>query len=291
MIFLDPTTDSRFHPTVDGRVMDKKGLEQSYLLWMVGGGLPSPGGLTTNCKEPSKYSYVGRHWEHTSNEDFLRGKTKKSPSNYTGEESKRQEVEYIDIKTVEGFKCSNHVYHEGCNYDAHNQGENAYCGINLSCTNFIPRRQDGVGNFFPVLDPLSMHLIIAMRKIELRRRKGVGFNTRRELKGALSIKFGVGQFESLEWSQAMGNSKGKKEMYISSQGIKRGGFMKPSLLEKSSMVNKLLAARIEIDESVKMHVEREMSKEYFVDSMSDLSFEKEEIIELERKDRVKKQRD
>ncbi|KAI5671398.1 hypothetical protein M9H77_11762 [Catharanthus roseus] len=62
--------------------------------------------------------------------------------------------------------------------------------------------------------------------------------------------------------------------------------MKPSLLEKSSMVNELLQARIEIDESVKMHVEGEMPKEDFGYSMSDMSFEEEESIEFERKDRV-----
>ncbi|KAI5657044.1 hypothetical protein M9H77_25837 [Catharanthus roseus] len=67
----------------------------------------------------------------------------------------------------------------------------------------------------------------------------------------------------------MGNSKGKQEMYISSQGIEKEESMKPSLLEKSSIVNELLQARIEINKSVEMHVEGEMSKEYFGDSMSD----------------------
>ncbi|KAI5667956.1 hypothetical protein M9H77_17809 [Catharanthus roseus] len=40
-------------------------------------------------------------------------------------------------------------YHEGCSYDAHNQGGNAYGRINHSGTNFTPRRQDGVRNFSP----------------------------------------------------------------------------------------------------------------------------------------------
>ncbi|KAI5650118.1 hypothetical protein M9H77_36123 [Catharanthus roseus] len=75
-------------------------------------------------------------------------------------------------------------------------------------------------------------------------------------------------------------------MYISSQGIEKEESMKPSLLEKSSMVNELLQARIQIDESVKMHVEGEMSKEDFHNSMSEMSFEEEEIIEFERKDTV-----
>ncbi|KAI5653953.1 hypothetical protein M9H77_31140 [Catharanthus roseus] len=86
----------------------------------------------------------------------------------------------------------------------------------------------------------------------------------------------------------MGNSKGKKEMYIFSQGIEKEESIKPSLLEKSSMVNELQQARIELDESVEMHVKGEMSKEDFGDSRSDLSFEEEEIIEFERKDRCEK---
>ncbi|KAI5657996.1 hypothetical protein M9H77_26789 [Catharanthus roseus] len=52
------------------------------------------------------------------------------------------------------------------------------------------------------------------------------------------------------------------------------------------MVNELLQARIEIDESVEMHVEGEMSKEDFGDSMSDMRFEEAESIKFERKDRV-----
>ncbi|KAI5650282.1 hypothetical protein M9H77_36287 [Catharanthus roseus] len=40
-------------------------------------------------------------------------------------------------------------YHEGCSYGAHNQGGNAYGGINHSGTNFTPRRQEDIGNFSP----------------------------------------------------------------------------------------------------------------------------------------------
>ncbi|KAI5648571.1 hypothetical protein M9H77_34576 [Catharanthus roseus] len=61
----------------------------------------------------------------------------------------------------------------------------------------------------------------------------------------------------------MGNSKGKQEMYISSQGIEKGESMKPSLLEKSSMHNELLQARIRIDEN-----------------------ERKEYIEVKQKERV-----
>ncbi|KAI5667863.1 hypothetical protein M9H77_17716 [Catharanthus roseus] len=176
-------------------------------------------------------------------------------------------------------------YHEGCNYSPHNQGGNAYGGINLSSTNFTPRRQDGVGNFSPrarSFDHTSYNLYeenrievekgIAYRPFERvprketrnekdyvnmdeRRRKGVGFNTWSRLKGALSVKFGVSQFERLEWSQSMGNSKGKQEI-------------------------------IEIDKSFERHIEGEKSKEEFGDSRSDLSLEEEESIEFERKDRV-----
>ncbi|KAI5672350.1 hypothetical protein M9H77_12714 [Catharanthus roseus] len=39
--------------------------------------------------------------------------------------------------------------HEGCSCGAHNQGGNAYGGINHCGTNFTPRKQDGVGNFSP----------------------------------------------------------------------------------------------------------------------------------------------
>ncbi|KAI5677138.1 hypothetical protein M9H77_08088 [Catharanthus roseus] len=52
------------------------------------------------------------------------------------------------------------------------------------------------------------------------------------------------------------------------------------------MVNELLQARIDIDKSVEMHIEGEMSKEDFGDCVSDLSFEEEERIDLERRDRV-----
>ncbi|KAI5652451.1 hypothetical protein M9H77_29638 [Catharanthus roseus] len=87
------------------------------------------------------------------------------------------------------------------------------------------------------------------------RRKRVGFNTCSELKGALRDKFGVGKFKRLECSQAMGNSKGEQEIYILFQVIEKEESMKPSLLEKSSMGNELLQARIEIEESVEIHDE------------------------------------
>lgn len=61
---------------------------------------------------------------------------------------------------------------------------------------------------------------------------------------------------------------------------------KASRLEESSKGIKLPQAKIEIEESVKVHVEEEISKEDFYDSMSDMSFEEEESIEIERKDRV-----
>ncbi|KAI5676397.1 hypothetical protein M9H77_07347 [Catharanthus roseus] len=86
-----------------------------------------------------------------------------------------------------------------------------------------------------ILASWSYSLSILEYILAYRRRKGVGFDTWSELKGALSDTFGVGQFERLEWSQAMGNSKGKQEIYISSQGIEKEESMKPSLLEKSSM--------------------------------------------------------
>ncbi|KAI5658081.1 hypothetical protein M9H77_26874 [Catharanthus roseus] len=75
-------------------------------------------------------------------------------------------------------------------------------------------------------------------------------------------------------------------MYISPQGIEKEESMKPLLLEKSLMVNELLQARIEIEESVEMYIEGEISREDFGDSTSDMSFEEEENIEFERKDRV-----
>ncbi|KAI5663383.1 hypothetical protein M9H77_22706 [Catharanthus roseus] len=57
-------------------------------------------------------------------------------------------------------------------------------------------------------------------------------------------------------------------------------------VEESSRGITLPQAKIEIEGSVEVHVEKEMSKEDFCDSMSDMSFEEEESIEIERKDRV-----
>ncbi|KAI5666661.1 hypothetical protein M9H77_16514 [Catharanthus roseus] len=189
-------------------------------------------------------------------------------------------------------------------YGAHNQGGNAYGGIYHRGTNFTPRRQDGVGNFSPcarsfehtsykcyegnrveaendeddkaILTSYSFSPSILEYILDYRRRKGVGFNTWSELKGALSDKFGVGQFERLEWT---------RNVHFS-QGIVKEESIKLSLLEKASMINELLQARIEISKSVELHVEGEMSKEYFGVFMSDMSFEEQESIEIERKDRV-----
>ncbi|KAI5661714.1 hypothetical protein M9H77_21037 [Catharanthus roseus] len=133
-------------------------------------------------------------------------------------------------------------YHEGCSHDAHNQGGTAYGGINHSGNNFTPRKQDSVvlptlyGKFVPtyylewesevkyLLDaynvdeddkailascaftPSFLEYILAYS-----RRKGVGFNTWSELKGALSNKFGADQFERLEWSQEFETLKGSKK--------------------------------------------------------------------------------
>ncbi|KAI5663894.1 hypothetical protein M9H77_23217 [Catharanthus roseus] len=83
----------------------------------------------------------------------------------------------------------------------------------------------------------------------------------------------------LEWSQPMGNSKRKQEMYISSQGIEKEESMKLSLLEKSSMVNELLQARIEIDEVVEINIEKETSKEDPCNFMSEKHIERNEYIE------------
>ncbi|KAI5665005.1 hypothetical protein M9H77_24328 [Catharanthus roseus] len=262
-------------------------------------------------------------------------------------------------------------YHEGCSYVAHNQGGNAYGGINHSGANFTPRRQDGIDNFSLCArsfehasyncyekNRIGVGNGIAYRPFErvprketrneknyvnmderfhtrgniscgkssqslkqaprlcnhnleslpslygkfvptyylewkseveylfdaynvdeddkailascffspsileyiltYRRRKGVELNTWSE-NGALSDEFGVGQFERLEWSKAMGNSNGKQEIYISPQGIEKEESIRPSLLEKSSMDNELLHAKIEIDESVEVHVEEETS--------------------------------
>ncbi|KAI5681835.1 hypothetical protein M9H77_03063 [Catharanthus roseus] len=52
-------------------------------------------------------------------------------------------------------------------------------------------------------------------------------------------------------------------------GIENEESMKLSLLEKYSMVNELLQARIEIEESVEIHVEEETSKEDPCDFMSE----------------------
>ncbi|KAI5672501.1 hypothetical protein M9H77_12865 [Catharanthus roseus] len=97
-----------------------------------------------------------------------------------------------------------------------------------------------------------------------RRRKGVGFNTWSELKGALRDKFGVFQFERLELSQAMGNSKGKQEMYISSQGIEKKESMKPSLLGKSSMVDELHKLEMKLTKVLKSMLKQKCLKNILV---------------------------
>ncbi|KAI5658117.1 hypothetical protein M9H77_26910 [Catharanthus roseus] len=264
-------------------------------------------------------------------------------------------------------------YHEGYSYGAHNQGGNAYDRINLSGTNFTPRKQDGVGNFSPcarsfedasykyyegnrieaengiayrpservprketrnekdyvniderfhtkgniscgkssqslnklldcaiiTLSPCLLYeddkailascpSLLRFRNTHLLIEGGKEWGSIYGVNGALSDKFRVGQFQRLECSQAMGNSKARQEMYIFSEGIEKEESVKPSLLEKSSLVNELLDVRIEIDESVEMHVEGEMSKEDFGYFMSDMSFEEEESIEFEKIDRVEK---
>ncbi|KAI5667127.1 hypothetical protein M9H77_16980 [Catharanthus roseus] len=68
--------------------------------------------------------------------------------------------------------------------------------------------------------------------------------------------------------------------------LKREKIKEASRVEESSRGIKLPQAKIEIEESVEVHVEEEMSKEDFCDSMNDISFEEEESIEIERKDRV-----
>ncbi|KAI5667266.1 hypothetical protein M9H77_17119 [Catharanthus roseus] len=68
--------------------------------------------------------------------------------------------------------------------------------------------------------------------------------------------------------------------------LKREQIKKASSVEESSRDIELPQAKIEIEGSVEMHVEEEMSKEDSCDSMSDMSFEKEENIDIERKDRV-----
>ncbi|KAI5657995.1 hypothetical protein M9H77_26788 [Catharanthus roseus] len=106
-------------------------------------------------------------------------------------------------------------YYEGCSYGAHNQGGNAYeweSKVEYSLDAYNVYEDDKA-----ILASCSFSSSILEYILAYRRRKGVGFNTWSELKGALSDKFGVGQFERLEWSQAMGNSKRKQEMYISSQ--------------------------------------------------------------------------
>ncbi|KAI5667230.1 hypothetical protein M9H77_17083 [Catharanthus roseus] len=84
----------------------------------------------------------------------------------------------------------------------------------------------------------------------------------------------------------MGNSKRKQEIYISSQGIEKEESMKPALLEKSSMVNELLQARIEIDENVEIHVEEETSKKDPRNFVSEKHIERKEYIEIKEKERV-----
>ncbi|KAI5681756.1 hypothetical protein M9H77_02984 [Catharanthus roseus] len=158
----------------------------------------------------------------------------------------------ISLEEFGAIKSNPTIYPtvDGSNYGAHNQGRNVYGGINHSGTNFTSRRQDGVDEDDKAILASCSFSPSILEYIFAYRRKGVGFNTWSELKG-----------------------------------IENEESMKPSLLEKSSIANELLQARIEIDESVEMHVEGEMFKEDFGDSMNNMSFEEEN--DLEENERTK----
>ncbi|KAI5682058.1 hypothetical protein M9H77_03286 [Catharanthus roseus] len=234
-------------PTIDGRVPGKKRLEVLLEVWRIGEAFANLVGYLLAYKKPLTVF------------------------------EKRQ---VLNVRIMCGWKSYREEYvryHEGRSHGAHDQGGNAYRGINLSGTNFTPGRQDGVGDFSPcarsfehanryeenrigagnciTYGPFERIPRKETRneknymKMDKRRRKAVGFNAWSELKCALNDKFEVGQFERLEWSQAMRNSKGKQEMYISSQGIEKQESMKPSLMEKSSIFNSLSCATPRVDDN------------------------------------------
>ncbi|KAI5653957.1 hypothetical protein M9H77_31144 [Catharanthus roseus] len=66
--------------------------------------------------------------------------------------ARKQDWEVLNVLIMYGWKSNleGYVrYHEGCSYNAHNQGGNAYDRDNYSGTNFTPRGKDSISNFSP----------------------------------------------------------------------------------------------------------------------------------------------
>ncbi|KAI5681060.1 hypothetical protein M9H77_02287 [Catharanthus roseus] len=140
-------------------------------------------------------------------------------------------------------------------------------------SNFTPRRQDGVGNFSPCARSLEHTSYNCSEENIIKAENGITYRP----------------FETVPRKETINE---KDYVNMDERFYTRGNeeSMKPSLLQKSSMVNELLQARIETDESVEMHVEGEMSKEDFGDSMGDLSFEEDESEKYEKDESSKEEK-
>ncbi|KAI5653354.1 hypothetical protein M9H77_30541 [Catharanthus roseus] len=125
-----------------------------------------------------------------------------------------------------------------------------------------------------VLDPLSMLLIIDMRKIELGRE--MRFHTRGNISCGKSLqslkqapRLSNQNLESLptlygmlEWSQGIGNYKGEQEMYISSQGLVKKETKKSSIVEESQRAIELLQVKEVVGALLQVYVANEDSCDF-----------------------------
>ncbi|KAI5667910.1 hypothetical protein M9H77_17763 [Catharanthus roseus] len=97
-----------------------------------------------------------------------------------------------------------------------------------------------------------------------------------------NISYNYGGYSYTRNIKVVWGSNGRR----SHEMLKGEQIKKASRDEESSRGIKLPQAKIEIEGSVEVHVEEEMSKEDFCEFMSDMSFEEKESIEIERKGRV-----
>ncbi|KAI5675454.1 hypothetical protein M9H77_06404 [Catharanthus roseus] len=224
--------------------------------------------------------------KETSLEDFEATKLK-------GEEDLNPTVggKVLNVLIMCGWKSNQGEYvryHESYSYDAHNQGGNANGGINHSSTNFTPRRQDSVGNFSPYARSFKHASYNYYEENRLRVGNGISYRhfekvPRKETRNEENY---VNMDESLEWSQAMGNSKGEQEMYISSQGIVKKETKKSSIVEESQRAIELL----QVKEVVGALDEYMLPMKILVISRGKRAWKKRRIMRLKKKNEWKEKR-
>ncbi|KAI5672638.1 hypothetical protein M9H77_13002 [Catharanthus roseus] len=76
-----------------------------------------------------------------------------------------------------------------------------------------------------------------------------------------------------------------------SQGVAKVGPLTPSIIEEAPKVKELPHAKLEIEESLETHVEKEISNEDSCDNINEKNIEKEECIEVKERKEWKKERD